>query len=86
MPDIAMCKGEYKDRICPYRRDCYRCTTTPDEYQTYFGVLPLKDNGRDCEYLSPNGEAPETEEIWKNKNLSFGEKTQKSIEVLKKIR
>lgn len=55
MPDIAMCYGEVVggSRVCPKRERCYRYTASPTpRRQSYFAVLPAKDDGT-CEYHIP---------------------------------
>lgn len=60
MVDICKCKGQVDDTICPYKEKCYRYTSKPDEYQTYFLNLPLKDDkcnfywGDDAENIREN--------------------------------
>jgi len=45
MPDITMCLGSG----CPYKEDCYRFTTKPSDYQSYFMEPPFKDGK--CDYF-----------------------------------
>ena len=49
MPDITMCKGTR----CVLSTRCYRCTATPDEYQSYFIDEPTTD-GHMCAYYLPD--------------------------------
>jgi hypothetical protein len=56
MPDIAKCKGTN----CPHKEGCYRFTSEPSEYQSYFSEPPIKDNRCD-HYWGENGEG-----IWNN--------------------
>lgn len=49
MPDITMCKG----RGCILSTRCYRCTATPDEYQSYFIDEPTTD-GHMCAHYLPD--------------------------------
>jgi len=80
-----MCKGEHEGRVCPYKDDCFRHTAQPSEHrQTYFANIPLKEDGVNCEYLMPNGKAPEMVEIWNDDSTTDAEKIQKSIDLLKK--
>ena len=39
MPDIAKCLGTG----CPYKETCYRYTSEPSDWQSYFSVPPIKD-------------------------------------------
>jgi len=39
MPDITMCSGAG----CPLKKDCYRFTANPIDYQSYFMSPPLTD-------------------------------------------
>jgi hypothetical protein len=45
MPDITKCRGG----SCDKKESCYRFTSTPSEYQSYFGKPPLNDDGT-CNY------------------------------------
>jgi hypothetical protein len=38
-PDIAKCMGT----DCPYKETCYRYTSEPSDWQTYFSVPPIND-------------------------------------------
>jgi hypothetical protein len=38
-PDIAKCLGTG----CPYKESCYRYTSKPGDWQSYFSVPPIKD-------------------------------------------
>jgi hypothetical protein len=54
--DITMCKGDN----CPLKDQCFRHTAKPDEYQSYFTVVPfkIKNNEFKCHYLwTDNNEA-----------------------------
>ena len=44
MPDITKCTGEG----CTKKDTCYRFTSKPDIYQSYFKDPPIKDG--ECEY------------------------------------
>jgi hypothetical protein len=44
MPDICKCSGEG----CPVKEKCYRYTSKPSYYQSYFTKAPIKNNK--CEY------------------------------------
>ncbi len=66
MPDIAMCKGRDKWRVCPHALTCYRATATPTpDRQSWFAVLPLRADDN-CEHHwptpSPTTPTPETKE------------------------
>ena len=39
MADITKCKGT----DCPLKETCYRYNATPDDYQSYFTEVPIKD-------------------------------------------
>lgn len=51
MPDITMCNGT----DCPHKKNCYRFTATPSEYQSYFMEPPIKD-GKCNHYWGDNPE------------------------------
>jgi hypothetical protein len=38
-PDIAKCLGTG----CPYKETCYRYTSKPSDWQSYFSEPPIKD-------------------------------------------
>jgi len=40
MPDITMCSGAG----CPLKKDCYRFTANPSDYQSYFMSPPFQGN------------------------------------------
>jgi hypothetical protein len=44
MPDITMCR----DEECPFNKTCFRFTSKPSNYQSYFKISPRKNN--ECEY------------------------------------
>lgn len=46
MPDITMCK----DERCPFKRECFRFTAYPSEFQSYFTDSPYKVKKNKCEY------------------------------------
>jgi len=48
MADISMCEGEG----CDVKNTCYRFTTKPSEYQSYFTPTPIENEG--CEYYWNN--------------------------------
>ena len=52
MPDITMCLGT----DCPYKETCYRYTSKPSDWQSYFSVPPIKDGKCDM-YWGDNAEA-----------------------------
>jgi hypothetical protein len=52
MPDITMCLGT----DCPYKETCYRYTSEPRDWQSYFSVPPIKDGKCDM-YWGDNAEA-----------------------------
>ena len=52
MPDITMCLGT----DCPYKETCYRYTSEPSDWQSYFSVPPIKDGKCDM-YWGENAEA-----------------------------
>ena len=52
MPDIAKCLGT----DCPYKETCYRYTSEPSDWQSYFSVPPIKDGKCDM-YWGDNAEA-----------------------------
>lgn len=39
MPDITKCYGSG----CPMKSECYRYTSTPSDYQSYFLKAPIED-------------------------------------------
>lgn len=49
MPDITLCK----DETCKIKKDCYRYTAIPGEYQSYFMNSPRKNSDK-CEFLIKN--------------------------------
>lgn len=53
MPDISMCKGTG----CPVKKECYRFTAKPSDYQSYFVTPPLEEDGTCKRFM----------EIWKKK-------------------
>ena len=52
MSDITMCLGT----DCPYKETCYRYTSEPSDWQSYFSVPPIKDGKCDM-YWGDNAEA-----------------------------
>ena len=48
MPDITMCEG----KGCLIKNHCYRYTTNPSEYQSYFAESPW--DGEKCEMIWSN--------------------------------
>jgi hypothetical protein len=48
MPDITKCEGF----DCKIKKTCYRYTSVPSEYQSYFSESPIINNG--CEYYWQN--------------------------------
>ena len=54
MADITMCRNEK----CPLKKDCYRSTAKPSEYQSY-ATFEYEIDGvfYDCEYCECNYEA-----------------------------
>ena len=48
MADISMCSGDG----CEAKHTCYRFTAKPSEYQSYFTVPPIENEG--CEYYWNN--------------------------------
>jgi hypothetical protein len=51
-PDIAKCLGT----DCPYKETCYRYTSEPSDWQSYFLEPPIKDGKCDM-YWGDNAEA-----------------------------
>jgi hypothetical protein len=51
-PDIAKCLGT----DCPYKETCYRYTSKPIDWQSYFLEPPIKDGKCDM-YWGDNAEA-----------------------------
>ena len=52
MPDIAKCWGT----DCPHKESCYRYTSKPSDWQSYFSVPPIED-GKCNMYWGVNAEA-----------------------------
>ena len=52
MSDITMCLGT----DCPYKETCYRYTSEPSDWQSYFSVPPIKDGKCDM-YWGDNAES-----------------------------
>jgi hypothetical protein len=51
-PDITLCVGT----DCPYKETCYRYTSKPSDWQSYFSEPPIKDGKCDM-YWGDNAEA-----------------------------
>jgi hypothetical protein len=51
-PDITLCPGTN----CPYKETCYRYTSEPSDWQSYFSEPPIKDGKCDM-YWGDNAEA-----------------------------
>lgn len=66
MPDITKCSGTN----CPHKEGCYRYTAKADDYQSYFSVPPIEENGKCDYYWGDNSELirNQLEEILKPKN------------------
>jgi hypothetical protein len=47
MPDITKCHGT----DCPIKQGCYRFTSKPSQWQSYFTTSPNKGNS--CKYTMP---------------------------------
>jgi hypothetical protein len=58
MPDITKCRGV----DCPHRDGCYRYTSKPSDYQSYFMTPPIKD-GKCDHYWGEQAES-----IWNQLN------------------
>jgi hypothetical protein len=52
MPDIAKCIGTG----CPHKESCYRYTSKPSDWQSYFSVPPIKDGKCDM-YWGENAQS-----------------------------
>jgi hypothetical protein len=46
MPDISMCNGVG----CKLKNRCYRFKAIPSDYQSYFSIAPVNEDGT-CDYL-----------------------------------
>jgi len=62
MPDITKCFGG----DCPYKEKCYRYTSEPSYYQSYFTVEPFMVVGKQfkCEMIWTQ----ESQSIWEKLN------------------
>ena len=47
MPDITMCVGEN----CPIKNICFRFTSKPDNYQSYFTEVPYDHTKDKCDHF-----------------------------------
>ena len=64
MADITMCKGGK----CELKKQCYRFTAKPDDYQAYFVGLPYLDMVDKNGEIIENPESKDCKHFWSNKD------------------
>ena len=64
MADITMCKGGK----CELKKECYRFTAIPDDYQAYFIVPPYLSQRDEQGIRIKNPESKDCKHFWANKD------------------